>query len=311
MIQVKNLYNIDSIIKAIDTSKNFIGDAGIVLPRELEHISSTIYEQQFANLSLLSMSGITVNNEGGVSETITKIKKSVNGNFADAGNASNTDGKISLSAQSDSISVSMKKASSSWSEIEIQQAQLAGRNLSGDLLAAHNTRYNQEIDARGYIGEGTAKGLLNYAGFTTIAASGLFSGLTAQQKYNDIKALLDAQRASVSLDPTFSADKIALSSTVYLSLGVILNSAAGPMSVRAALEMNEGVTFVITFRASALGVMVAYSSSPLAMVMRIPTPLQISNIWQTGFESNVESLFRVGGLDVIEDQSGYILTGVE
>jgi len=311
-IKVKNLYNIDSIVRAVETSKTFVGDAGIVLPRELEHISTTIYEQQFANLSFLSMSGITVNNEGGVAETITKIKKSINGDFADAGNDSNTDGKISLSAQSDTIPVNMKKANSSWSEIEVQQAQLAGRNLTGDLLGAHNTRYNQQIDSRGYTGDGAEyDGLLNWSGFATTPATGVFSGLTPQQKYDDIKGLLDLQRAGVNLDPTFGASKIVLSPATYLSLNVILNTAAGPMSVRQALEMNENVTFVITFRATALGVMVAYSADPLAMVMRIPTPLQISNIWQTGFDSNVDSLFRVGGLDVIENQSGYILTGVE
>lgn len=307
--KVKNIYDIGSIVRAAEITKTFVGDAGIVLPRELEYISTTIYQQEFADLSFLTMSGISVNNEGGVAENITKIKQSINGDFADAGNKTNTDGKISLSAQSDTIPVNMKKANSSWSEIEVQQAQLAGRNLTGDLIGAHNTRYNQQIDARGYTGDGANhEGLLNWSGFTTTAATGVFSGLTPQQKYDNIKGLLDLQRAAVNLSSIFGADKIALSSTIYLGLSVILNTAAGPMSVRQALEINENVTFVITFRATTT--LVAYSSNPLAMVMRIPTPLQISNIWQTGFDSNVDSLFRVGGLDVIEDQSGYILTGV-
>lgn len=318
MIKVKNLYDIGSIVAAAAVVSNFqtrdgktFDAAGILLPRQLEHIATTIHEQRFAELTLLTSAGISVNNEGGVAESITKLKQSINGDFVIAGNATNTDGKISLSAESDSIPVIMKKAESSWSEVELLQAQLANRNLPGDLIGAHNTRYNQQIDARGYVGEGSYKGLLNWAGFASTAATGLFSTLTPQQKYDDIKDLLDAQRASVSLDPVFGANKIALSPGVYLSLNVILNTAAGPMSVRQALEINENVTFVVTFRATALGVMVAYASDDRALQFRIPMQLRISNVYQKGFDSYVESMFRIGGLDVIENQSGYILTGVE
>ncbi len=317
--KVKQLYDIGSIVAAGDVAKNFrtrdgktFDAAGILLPRQLEHISSTIYQQRFAELTLLTSAGITVNNEGGVVENITKIKQSINGDFATAGNSTNTDGKISLSAESDTIPVVMKKAESSWSEVELMQAQQANRNLPSDLIGAHNTRYNQQIDMRGYVGDGNFKGLLNWTGFPTTAAGGVFSGLTAQQMYDEVKDLVNVQRALVSNDPVFGANKLSMSGGIFnLLTSTILNTANGALSVMEAIKANLNIDPVITFRAKDLGVIVAYASNDRAMVMRIPMQLRISNIYQKGFDSYVESMFRVGGLDVIENQSGYILTGVE
>lgn len=290
--------------------------AGLLLPRQLEYISTTIYEQKFAELSFLSQGGIAVNNEGGVSEIITKLKKNIIGDFADAGNSSNTDGKISLTTESDSISVYMKKAESSWSEIELEQAQLANRNLVGDFIGAHNTRYNQAIDSIGYIGTDKVDGLLNHSSFTTDSATGVFTSATALEMYNDIADLVVAQRGAVLNDPVFSADKVAISPARYNLLNkTILNTAAGSDNVRMALEKNLNIQFVLTFRAADAGsggeqVAVAYSSDARAMVMRIPTQLRVSNIYQKGFDSYVESLFRIGGLDLIEAASGRILEGI-
>lgn len=290
--------------------------AGLLLPRQLEYISTTIYEQKFAELSFLSQGGIAVNNEGGVAEVITKLKKGITGDFADAGNSSNTDGKISLTTEDDTISVYMKKAESSWSEIELEQAQLANRNLVGDFIGAHNTRYNQSIDSIGYVGTDKVDGLLNHSSFTVDAATGVFTGLTAIQMYNDIADLVVAQRGAVLNDPVFSADKVAISPVRYNLLSrTILDTAGGTTTVREALEKNLNIQFVLTFRAATAGtggvqVAVAYSSDARAMVMRIPTQLRVSNIYQKGFDSYVESLFRIGGLDVIEAASGRILEDI-
>lgn len=310
--KVKHLYNVDSMLKAANVAKTFDGAAGILLPRQLEHISTTIYEQKFAELSFLSQSGISINNEGGVAEFITKLKKNIQGGYKTTGNNSNTAGKIGVSRSSDTIPVIMRKAESEWTQIEMQQAQLANADLVADLLGAHNTRYNQDIDASGYVGIDNYKGLLNNAGFTTTASAGLFSALTGLQMYTELKDLINTQRAAVSNDPVFGADKVALSPGVYnLIDSTYIDTTGELITVRMAVERNLNVQFVITFRATSLGVAVAYSSDPRAMVMRIPTQLQISNIYEKGFDSYVESLYRVGGLDVIESASGYILTGVE
>lgn len=313
-ILVKNLYNIDSIVKAASAAATFDGAAGLLLPRQLEHISTTIYEQQFAELTLISQSGITVNNEGGTAEFITKLKRGITGDFETAGNSTNTDGKISLTMQSDTIPVIMKKAESDWTEVEMLQAQSANQNLVGDLIGAHNTRYNQLIDQTGYVGTDSIEGLLNWSGFTSVASANTFDNLTGLQQYNEIRDLVNAQRAAVSNDPVFGADKIAIDPLTYNILtSSYIDTTGGVGTVKEAVERDFNITFVLTFRAADVGsvkVMNAYSSDARAMVMRIPMQLQVSNIYQKGFSSYVESMFRVAGLDVIENASGYILTGV-
>lgn len=311
---VKNLYDIGSFVNAAEAAKTFDGAAGLLLPRQLEHISTTIHKQHFAELSLLTQSGITVNNEGGTAEFITKLKQSIIGDFATAGDSTNTNGKISLKMQSDTIPVIMKKAESDWTQVQLEQAQSANTNLVSDLIGAHNTKYNQLIDKTGYVGTGSMKGLLNWSGFTTGAAGGVFSGLTGIQQYTEIKNLINAQRAGVSDDPVFGADKVAISTTTNnLISSTYVDTTGGIGTVKEAIERNFNVKFAVTFRAASVGGtdrLVAYSSDARAMVMRIPMQLRVSNIYQKGFSSYVESMFRVAGLDVIENASGRILTGV-
>ena len=313
-IKVKNLYNVDSIVTAANAAVTFDGAAGLLLPRQLEHISQTIYQQQFAELTLISQSGITVNNEGGSAEFITKLKRGINGNFATAGNSTNTDGKISLNTQSDTIPVIMKKAESDWTNIELLQAQSANQNLVSELIGAHNTRYNQLIDETGYVGTDSIEGLLNWSGFASMASAGVFSGLTGAQQYGEIKDLINAQRTAVSNDPVFGCDKVAISPATYnIILSTYVDTTGGVGTVAKAVERDFNIKFVLTFRAASVGGTArlnAYSSDARAMVMRVPLQLQVSNIYQKGFSSYVESMFRVAGLDVIENAAGYILTGV-
>ena len=313
-ILVKNLYDIGSFVAAAEAAKTFDGAAGILLPRQLEHISTTIYQQKFAELTLLTQAGITVNNEGGSAEFITKIKQGINGDFATAGNSTNTDGKISLKNQSDTIPVIMKKAESDWTEVEMEQAQSANQNLVSDLIGAHNTRYNQLIDSTGYVGTDSIEGLLNWSGFTSGASANTFDNLTGIQQYNEIKDLVIAQRAAVSNDPVFGADRVAIAPITFnIISSTYVDTTGGVGTVREAIERDLNIQFVITFRAADVAGsarLVAYSSDARAMVMRIPMQLRMSNIYQKGFNSYVESMFRVGGLDVIENAAGYILTGV-
>jgi len=313
-IKVKNLYDMQSFAAAVVAAKTFDGAAGILLPRQLEHISTTIYQQQFAELTLLSQAGITVNNEGGSAEFITKLKININGDFATAGNSSNTDGKISLGTESDTIPVIMKDASSSWTDIELEQAQSANRNLVGELIGAHNTRYNQLIDQVGYVGTDNIEGLLNNSNFVSDSSANTFGNLTGVQQYGEIADLVNAQRVGVSNDPVFSADKISISPATWNIINAtFIDTTGGIETVKTATERNLNIQYVITFRAADVGGtarLVAYSSDTRAMVMRIPMQLRMSNIYQKGFKSYVESMFRVGGLDVIESLSGRILTGV-
>lgn len=315
--QTYNLKSFDDA-KAFFKGKASTNDAssgGLILSKNLEYVSSEVFEQRIAGLNFLTGTGVTVNNEGGYTDFITKLKVRPEGEFKIAGQNANGNGKITIGAESDAMKVFYKDANSEWSEIELQKASLQNINLVSRYLSAHDTKYKEEIDKIGFLGEsGISTGLLNFGGFTATAATKTFANSNSAEMYAVLKDMVNTQRSSVFNDIMFSCDKVALHQDTFNIINGTpfdIGTATG-MTVRQYAEATLGVTFVITNKALISGVkrMVAYSSNRMAMQMRIPVPLQISNTDQRGFKYYIESMFGIGGLDVIENASGYIVTGV-
>lgn len=430
-VTIGKLINLKSFEDAEKAMINFKDDAsGTILARHLEAVDPTIFKQQYAGLTFLQ-NGISVNNTGGWAEFITKIKRNITGDFSDGSGADNTDGKISVGAESDSIAVYLKEAFSEWSDAEIKQADLEGRNLVSELIEAHNELYNRNIDSIGYVGQlykdGTQKteGLLNFSGFTTGAGTQVGTG-SATDDYNQIKNLIVARRTAAAGNETLMPTNVTMPTRVFEFIsGTILNTAGTGESILEALQRNypsmtfgatnkaefaslataavaqvdtitlatasgaigetftatintvdyvyttvggaesaatiatglaaaigtaagavsvvDGLAGVLTLTSTAAGTAytitvaetsatttiatanvtanvvysntftstVCYSANERAMVMRIPTPLEIGEIIKTGsFKFQVDSRYRIAGLDVVENSAGEILTGL-
>ncbi|AUG84872.1 hypothetical protein Athena1_0043 [Vibrio phage Athena1] len=317
---IKSVYDLKSFSdKAAFAKKTFKDEGGIILARNLEHVSSEIFTQEFAGLTFLQ-GGIVVNNEGGYATSVTKLKLKAEGGFRESGTNTNTTGKITLSGESDSIPVFTLEGESDWSEIELKQAELQNVNLPSRYFEAHAELYNRKIDELGYLGQtrtdGTQKtlGLLNY-GFVASAAGDTAANLSGDNLYQAIADLITDQWAGVFNVETYKADRVVMPDTVYnICAKKILNSNGSEMSVLRALQTNfPTVTFGLTTKARDVGGTsrtTAYSSNRRAMQMRIPTPLNVSSVDQRGFKYYVESYFGVAGLDVIEDTAGRHLTGL-
>jgi len=100
-------------------------------------------------------------------------------------------------------------------------------------------------------------------------------------------------------------------SVLNLLRATILNTANGSnISVLQALQKNfEMVEFLASYQVTNKAV--GFSTNEEAMVLRIPVPLTIGEIIKKGsFNFVVEAKFRIAGLDVLESDAGYILTGV-
>ena len=320
MAKVKSLYDIQSFSDKAAYAKGTFKDAGgIILARNLEHVSSEIFVQQYSGLTFLN-SGVIVNNEGGFSTSIQKLKLAVEGGFKESGTSTNTTGKITLTGETDSIPSFTFEGESDWSEHELGQAELQNINLPSRYFDGHAELYNRKIDELGYLGQtrtdGTQKtlGLLNF-GFTASASTTTAALSTGDALYGEIADLITDQWASVLNVETFTADRVAMADTVYnICAKKIINSAGSEMSVLKALEINfPSVTFVATAKARDIGGSTrttAYSSDRRAMQMRIPIPLKLTSVDQRGIRYYVESYFAVAGLDVIESTAGRHLTGL-
>ena len=319
--RVQSLYGIKSFdAAAVYAKKHFKDEGGIILARNLEHVSAEIFTQEFAGLTFLQQ-GITLNNEGGFSTSIRKLKLKTVGGFRESGTNTNTSGKITLEGEDDSIPVFTKEAESDYSEIELKQAELENINLPSRFFEGHAELYNRELDTIGYLGQtrtdGTQKttGLLNHAGFATATAGSTAAAATGQELYDEIAELLTSQFAGVLNVDTYMADRVVMPNTVYNTTQTkILNSAGSEMTVLRALQANfPAVTFGLTTKAVSVdgaSVTVAFSSNRRAIQFRLPVPLNVSAVSQRGFKYYVESFFGVAGLDVIEDGAARFLTGL-
>lgn len=322
-MKIGNLYDLGSFQRFLDSGKKpGFADAyaGSVLARNLTAIDPQIFEKKYPELSFIN-SGIVADNSGGAARRIQSLRKRETGGFTTAGDSSGNKGKISLAGEDSSIAVVIRESHSEWSDTEVAEAALQNINLVSDYITAHNRIYLREVDQVGYLGvpdKAASTGLLNYAGFVSGAATGAIGTLSAQQMYDDVADLITSQHNAVNNTPEYMATRVDMPIYVLNTLGVtILNTAAGAASVLSALKANfPGVEFRGTFRADDAGGAgvshtVAYSPNTEVMKMRIPTPLTVGEIIKvTSFDHRVDSMYRIAGLDVLEDTGGYILTGL-
>lgn len=315
------LYNVKSFEDKAAFAKQAFKDAGgIILARNLEHLSTEIFTQEYPELTFL-MQGITVNNEGGYSDSIKKLKLSIAGEFRESGTKTDTMGKITLAGEDDNIPVFSMEAESDWSEVELKKAELQNINLPGRFLEAHAEVYNRKIDTLGYLGQvrtdGSQKttGLLNYAGWDTDTTAVTAALATGVELYQEIADLINRQWANVFNVPAYKATHVVMPNSVFnIAMSKFLNTAGTEMSVMRALQMNfPTITFGMTDKAESVGgtsVTVALSQNRRGMQFRLPVPLNVSSIDQRGFKYYVESYFAIAGLDVIEDGAAATLTGL-
>jgi hypothetical protein len=322
-MKIGNLYNLDSYKRFIDSAKapGFMDAyAGTVLARNLTAVDPMIFEKKYPDLSFVS-SGIVADNTGGYVARIQSLRKRQVGGFTTAGDPSGNKGKISLAGDDSFLKVVERESHSEWTDTEVRQAELQGINLVSDYVTAHNEIYLREVDRIGYLGipdVAGSTGLLNYAGFTSGAATGAIGTLTAQQMYDDIAGLITAQWNAVNNTAEYKANRVDMPIYVLNTLTeTILNTAGSSAAVLTALKANfPGVEFRGTFRADDAGGAgvshtVAYSNNEQGMKMRIPTALTVGEIIkQSSFDYRVDSKYRIAGLDVLENSVGYILTGL-
>ncbi len=319
-MKIKNLYNLESIKKFMASgSQAGFKDAaaGVVLDRYLTQVDPRIFEKLYPELAFMG-SGIEIDNSGGYARRIQSLRLIEQGQFRTAGDVSSDKGKISLYGEDSYLKVLVREAFSTWTDDEINEAALANVNLTSRLLEVTNKIYQREVDQIGFTGipdDATSTGLLNYASFTSGAASGAIGTLTAQEMYDEISDLIVAQWNAVNNTPGYMADRVIFPVSILNTLmATILNSASTPKSVFLALRDNfPSINFSATFRAesvSATTVTIAFSTSPEVMKMRIPIPLTFSEIFKAGFDYKVDSKYRIAGLDILEDSGGRILTGL-
>lgn len=321
LAQRVKIFDLKSFEDRAADARQFTDAGGVILARNLEHISPEIFTQEYPGMMFLTR-GIEVNNEGGYADAIKKIKLQIEGDFVGSGTKTNGTGKISLSGQDDVITTFTIEASSDWSEVELKKAEMQGVNLPSRFMDAHFERYNQALDNLGYQGRYNSAGalitagLLTYTGFDTANAAQTAAVATGQELYDEIAGLINRQWSNVFNSETYKADTVDMPIGVYnIAMSSILNSAGSEMSVLKALQVNfPTVSFGASFQCgdagNAASVTVAYTTNRRALQFRVPVPLQLSSVDQRGFKYYVESFASLAGLDIVEDGAAAYLKGL-
>lgn len=294
-------------------------DAGLVLARTLEQIDPTIFQLQFPELAAMN-SGFRVDNTGGkVATSVVSRRQRPVGEFKIAGDR-DVKGRISLAQEESTIKVYSKETTCEWTSRELARVAAEGRNLQNEFFGATNEVYMREIDEIVLTGGDTQnEGLLNHSDIDTEAAGGTIQTRTAQQMYDEIADLINDQRNNVNNTPQYMANTVTMPIDVMNVISpTILNTAAGPMSVLAALKLNfpeitkwQASYLAETNGPSGLSATMCYNNSPQAGLIRIPQPLEIGMIYNTGsFDQAFDAAYSIAGFDILEPKAFRIKTGL-
>lgn len=313
-MKLSQLINRESFLSHIEDAKSFKDSQGILLAQHLTKVDPKVFQKLYPDNVFLN-SGLSIDNTGGLYDTIKKVRVSAKGSFTDVSNRGGNKGLISLEGESDSIGVIGREATIEYTDDEIEKAKLGNYNLVEKLLGAKDQIYRQEVDEAIATGTSQNKGLLNYTGFTVDTASAITS-LTGVQMYDAIASLITDQRNSVNYTNGYMADTLMLPSTV---IGILNKTKWKPeSSEKSVLKMLRedfsDVKFLSSWRGNnvnGVSVTACYSSNENGILVRIPQPLVIGKTVSKGsFGYQTDSKYRVAGIDVAENKACRLLTGL-
>ena len=314
-MKLKQLIDENSLLSHLEVAKKFKDANGILLGKQLTHVDPKIFQKLYPDNVFLN-SGISIDNSGGFTNQIQKLRISEKGGFRDANDRGSNKGLISLDGEAATIGVIERTATINYSDTEIEQAKLGNYNLVERLLGATDKIYRQEIDEILAVGNTLNKGLLNYAGFTADTGSAITTASLGTSDYDQIASLITDQWNGVNNTNGYMANRIVMPTRVMNILSSKKwNTAVSEKSVLQILrETFPSVTLMSSWRNELVGatsITIAYSTSEDAMSNRIPLPLLIGKTVPDGsFGYRADAKYRIAGLDVHENKAGRIVTGL-
>lgn len=314
-MKLNQLIHEDSLISHLETTKSFKDANGILLGKQLTHVDPKIFQKLYPDNIFLN-SGISIDNSGGYSNQIQKLRISEKGGFSNVNDRGTNKGLISLDGESSMIGVVERIATINYTNTEIEQAKLGNYNIVERLLGATDKIYRQEIDEILAVGGVLNKGLLNYTGFTADSGTTITELTTGVSDFDQVASLIIDQWNGVNNTNGYMANRVIMPVRVMNILSAKKwNTVSSEKSVMQVLkDAFPSVTFASSWRNESVGgtsVTIAYATSEDAMSIRIPLPLLIGETIKDGsFSYKADATYRIAGLDVHENKSGRIVTGL-
>lgn len=213
--------------------------------------------------------------------------------------------------------VSMAGIGYSFSLEQVGQAQMLGMNLDSAGADSARFAYEKFVDGAAFTGAGMGTGvtgLYNTAGITTVAATGVFSGLTAQQILTDVNTLLaGAWSSSLGVE---MPNVLKFPLAVYAILVSKERASGTDMTVLEFLQKaniytaSTGQPLIIQGDHRLTTRAVAYAKDPNVLKLHIPMALRFLPPQPRNLSYVVPGMFRLAGLDIRRKGAVRYLDGV-
>lgn len=311
-MNLSDKFNLDSLnalmsaSRTVDNSSVMMKDAGVLLTRHLTMVNPRILEKKYPDL-VFDQLGISIDNTGGYATSIQTLRLKAQGKFDERGSGR---GKISIEMEDTLIKVFDRDALIEWDYFKMKEAELGNYNIVDRTMAASLLVYNQEIDTSVVTGlDGfNDQGLTNNTIYETVVGQ-VYAGLTAQQKYDLIADNITQQANTVNNTTEYKANICILPTTVYnIAQNTILNTFTNGTVLRVLMANFPDIKFLHSPKAG--GSMVLLNNSIESVVFRLPVPLLYSPVFQNKFDFSTSAVYRIAGIDILEPDSGLIVTGL-
>ena len=289
----------------------------VFFERELEHIYSQTYDIKFPQLK--SRQFIPVSNQanpGALEVTYRQFDRVGRARLGAPGAVDSP--RVDVLANEFTRPVRISTASYGWHLMEIRQALMAGKALDARKAAAARRAVEELMDEVAAIGApdfGIASGFFNDADVAIDAATGNWSGLTADQIIADVATVL----ANISADTlgVEMADTVVLPDEQYTLISTTPRGTQSDTTILQYILSNFPTIARIEpwHRAAAAGAggvdrAVVYDLSPDALTQEIPSEFEQLPVFQKGQNFEVETLATTAGMAFYYPRSARYLDGI-
>ena len=94
-MKLKQLIDENSLASHLEVAKTFKDSQGILLAQHLTKVDPKVFQKLYPDNVFLN-SGLSIDNTGGLADTIKKVRVSAKGSFTDVSNRGGNKGLISL-----------------------------------------------------------------------------------------------------------------------------------------------------------------------------------------------------------------------
>lgn len=307
---------------------NTIAQGGMYLEQQLRVVMPRILAQVIPDLSLLRF--ITVDNSGGLGQTIIQRAESFNGEFKEVNEIASNKGVITVNRNAKELQIKEYEAESAYSDTDIRRSIVYGENLDTSLMYANDRIYRQFLDKVGYIGlpdnkdnivnPGISKldAVINPANILTSANT--FANLSGLEIYAEIETLYNKMFGLAGGSSELIPNVVVVPPKQFsrLTTGLPVGTApqlAVSLTVKNLIETNLGIKIYSSKNLEGAGVsdsdrLIMLNNSRDNLSFILPEPLHFAPVFIKNFHYTIASKCRVAGISFNRREALGYLDGI-